>query len=288
MATKKVLIVTQDMKPFTSRSIISDIALQLPRYAFENKMEIRILMPKFGTINERRHRLHEVVRLSGMNIIIAEGKAKEDYPLVIKVATIPNIRMQVYFLDNEDFFKRKAIFEDADGKPFKDNVSRMVFFCKGVMETIKKFAWAPDIVHCHGWMTSLIPFYLKSAYKNEPVFSQSKVIYSVYGNSLDRTFETENFINKASINNLTEEELAVFKKDGGISLHNGALHHADAATVGSDTLQNGVVELLENLDKPVHSYTEPEIGSDTKENYKTNKKDFLPAYLDFYTKVIEA
>jgi len=131
-------------------------------------MEIRILMPRYGTINERRHRLHEVVRLSGMNIIVED----DDYPLILKVASLPGARMQVYFLDNEEFFKRKSVFEDAKGKPFEDNADRMVFFCKGVIETVKKFGWAPDIIHCHGWMTSLVPLYLKTAYKTEPINMQ--------------------------------------------------------------------------------------------------------------------
>ena len=149
MSKTKVLIVTQEMSPYTVASEISEIARRLPQHIQEQGMEIRILMPKFGTINERRHRLHEVVRLSGMNIIVDD----DDFPLIIKVASVQGARMQVYFLDNEDFFKRKAIFEDADGKAFEDNPDRMIFFCKGVIETVKKFGWAPDIVHCHGWMT---------------------------------------------------------------------------------------------------------------------------------------
>ncbi|KAA3633261.1 MAG: starch synthase, partial [Bacteroidetes bacterium] len=172
MSKKKVLIVTQEMQPYTALSEVSEIARKLPQYAHENGMEIRLLMPRFGVINERRHRLHEVVRLSGMNIIVDD----DDYPLIIKVASLPEARIQVYFLDNEDFFKRKAMFEDEDGKPFEDNMDRMVFFCKGVIETVKKFGWPPDIIHCHGWMTSLIPLFIKEAYKTEPLFQHSKVV----------------------------------------------------------------------------------------------------------------
>jgi len=155
MSNNKVLIVTQEMNPYTALTEISNIARKLAQYIQENGMEIRVLMPRFGTINERRHRLHEVVRLSGMNIIVDD----DDFPLIIKVASLPEARMQVYFLDNEDFFKRKSIFENDKGEPFEDNADRMVFFCKGVIETVKKFGWAPDIVHCHGWMTSLIPLF---------------------------------------------------------------------------------------------------------------------------------
>ena len=157
MRKKKVLIVTQEMQPYTSSTEISEVSRKLPQYIQEKGIEIRILMPRFGAINERRHRLHEVVRLSGMNIIVED----DDYPLVIKVASLPEGRMQVYFLDNDDFFRRKHIFLDEQDQPFTDNADRMVFFCKGVIETVKKFGWAPDIVHCHGWMTSLVPLYMK-------------------------------------------------------------------------------------------------------------------------------
>ena len=156
MEKKKVLIVTQEMQPYTALSESAEIARKLPQDVQEKGVEIRVLMPRYGTINERRHRLHEVVRLSGMNIIVDD----DDFPLIIKVASLPGARMQVYFLDNEDFFKRKSVFEDSQGKPFDDNADRMVFFCKGVIETVKKFGWPPDIIHCHGWMISLVPRYL--------------------------------------------------------------------------------------------------------------------------------
>jgi len=139
------------MSPYTTLSEISSIVNQLAPHTYNNGFEVRVLMPRYGVINERRHKLHEVVRLSGMNIIVDD----DDFPLIIKVASLPGSRMQVYFLDNEEFFKRKFIFDGEDEKPFEDNADRMVFFCKGVMETVKKFGWAPDIIHCHGWMTSL-------------------------------------------------------------------------------------------------------------------------------------
>jgi len=158
MSKKRVLFVTQEMNPYTTLSEISEMVAKLPQSTQEKGMEIRVLMPKYGVINERRHRLHEVVRLSGMNIIVDD----DDFPLIIKVASLPGSRLQVYFLDNEEFFKRKFIFDDEDEKPFEDNLDRMVFFCKGVMETVKKFGWPPDLIHCHGWMTSLVPLYLKT------------------------------------------------------------------------------------------------------------------------------
>lgn len=260
---KKVLIVTQEMQPYTALSEISAIARKLPEYIQGKGMEIRVLMPRFGTINERRHRLHEVVRLSGMNIIVDD----DDYPLIIKVASLPGARMQVYFLDNEDFFKRKSVFEDAQGKPFDDNADRMTFFCKGVIETVKKFGWAPDIIHCHGWMTSLVPVYIRKAYRTEPLFQNSKIVYSLYDNALDENF-TEDFYDKASINNLEREDLLDFQDDDNVNLHKGALANSDAVIIGSESLSDPVQQLLTTFDIPVLDYQDEEV--------------FLAAYKEFY------
>ena len=268
MSKKKVLIVTQEMHPYTELTEIAEIARKLPQYAQDSGLEVRVLMPRFGTINERRHRLHEVVRLSGMNIIVDD----DDYPLIIKVASLPGARMQVYFLDNEDFFKRKAIFEDDQGEVFDDNADRMVFFCKGVLETVKKFGWPPDIVHCHGWMTSLIPLYLKTAYKNEPLFRNSKVIYSIYSSSLGHTFSSE-FLSKASINNLDEGHLRPYQVDDKISLHAGAVALADALVKGSDSLPVSVSQELAQTEKPVLEYQEGE--------------EYIHSILEFYQALLQ-
>jgi len=265
---KKVLIVTQEMQPYTALSEISAIARKLPEYIQSKGMEIRVLMPRFGTINERRHRLHEVVRLSGMNIIVDD----DDFPLIIKVASLPGARMQVYFLDNEDFFKRKSVFEDAEGKPFDDNADRMTFFCKGVIETVKKFGWPPDIVHCHGWMTSLIPSYIRQAYKTEPLFQSSKIVYSLYDNAMDENF-TDDFYDKASINNLEREDLLHFQDNNRVNLHKGALNHSDAIIIGSGELREETSNLVENFEGPV-------LGHKSEEEY-------LAAYKEFYHSLIE-
>ncbi len=263
MSKKKVLIVAQEMRPYTVASHVSEITRHLPQYIQENGMEIRILMPRFGTINERRHRLHEVVRLSGMNIIVDD----DDYPLIIKVASLSEARMQVYFLDNDDFFKRKAMLADKEGKPFDDNVDRMVFFCKGVVETVKKFGWAPDIVHGHGWMTSLVPLYLKTAYKNEPLFQGAKVIYSAYQDQLADQI-SDSFLAKATINNLTSDDLTPYQNGSGVTLHNGAISFSDAVIKGSESYSESVQKALNKTDKPVLEYHGPD--------------DYLSAYLEFY------
>ncbi len=265
---KKVLFVTQEMDPYTALSEISSVVGRLPEYAQSNHMEIRVLMPKYGTINERRHRLHEVVRLSGMNIIVDD----DDFPLIIKVASLPNARLQVYFLDNEDFFKRKSVFSDDSGNPFADNPERMIFFCKGVIETVRKFGWPPDIIHCHGWMTSLIPIFIREAYKTEPLFHHSKIIYSVYNNSLEKSFD-DSFVSKASINSLETEDLHAYMNGSGVTLDKGAIHYADALIRGSEEYTNELEELLENTEKPTLAYQ--------------NEEELLGAYVDFYHSLLE-
>jgi starch synthase len=270
MPKKKVLIITQEMNPYTAISEISEIARRLPQYVQQKGMEIRVLMPKFGTINERRHRLHEVVRLSGMNIIVDD----DDFPLIIKVASLPGARMQVYFLDNEDFFRRKSVFTDDEGAAFDDNEDRMVFFCKGAIETVKKFGWPPDIIHCHGWMTSLVPLYIKKAYKNEPLFRDSKVIYSMYENPLTDNF-SENFFAKASINALNEGDLKAYKTNDKIDVDRGAATFADGVIVGSESINESVTETLAGLETPVLEYPGAE------------KEAYLPAYLEFFKSFLE-
>jgi len=266
MTKRKVLIVTQEMQPYTEENAISTLARQLPQQIQESGMEIRVLMPRFGSINERRHRLHEVVRLSGMNIIVDD----DDYPLIIKVASLPDARIQVYFLDNEDFFKRKQLFKDKDGTPFEDNVDRMVFFCKGVIETVKKFGWPPDIIHCHGWMTSLIPLYIKTAYRTEPLFQQSKVGYSVYNESISNTL-SDSFLAKASINNVTEDDLSAYQNGSGVIVHQGALAYADALVQGEAGLPEGIEQALSKTDKPVLEH---------------GNEDFLNQIIEFYNALL--
>lgn len=253
MSKKRVLFITQEMDPYTTLGEISELVRKLPQKTVEKGFEIRVLMPKFGSINERRHRLHEVVRLSGMNIIVDD----EDYPLIIKVASLPGARLQVYFLDNEEFFKRKFVFTDKDEKLYEDNEDRMVFFCKGALETVKKFGWAPDIIHCHGWMTSLVPKFIKTVYANDPIFQDSQIIYSMYNNDLDESF-TEAFATKAAINDLEESDVAEYLSDGKAALSQGALQNADIIILGSESYNEDVTKLIEASDKRIIEYQELE------------------------------
>ncbi len=239
------------MKPYTVVTEVSELVKKLPQYTHEKGMEVRILMPKYGSINERRHRLHEVVRLSGMNIIVDD----EDFPLIIKVASLPGARLQVYFLDNDEFFKRKFVFDDIDEKPFTDNEDRTVFFCKSVMETVKKFGWPPDIIHCHGWMTSLVPLYLKKVYKDDPVFQKSKLIYSPYKNSYQKHF-TKRFLEIACINNLDNKDLDDFKSGSKLTLDVGGVLNADAIVAGSDNITAAVSKAIDSVDVPKLEFLE--------------------------------
>ena len=176
MEKTKVLFVQQEITPYLKDSHMGIIGRYLPQGIQEKGREIRTFMPRYGCINERRNQLHEVIRLSGMNLIINDT----DHPLIIKVASIQSARMQIYFIDNEDYFQRKYVFCDSSNKFFKDNDERAIFFARGVLETVKKLGWIPDIVHCHGWISGLLPIYLKTAFFDNPLFTDTKVVYSIY------------------------------------------------------------------------------------------------------------
>jgi starch synthase len=239
MVTKKrILFIANEMSPYLELTEFSEIANKLAIKANDNGFEVRCIMPRFGVINERRHRLHEVVRLSGINVSIDN----DDYPLQIKVASLPNARLQVYFLDNEDMFKRKFVFQDDQEKWFEDNWLRTIFFCKGALETVKKFGWPPDIIHCSGWMTGLIPFYLKTAYKKEPVFGNSKIVYTLGQNSFKEKLGAD-FLKKALIHNsIKEKELDPYKENNNTALFRGGATYADAISFGDDQVDKKLQE----------------------------------------------
>ncbi len=237
---KRILIIANELSPYTEFTDFAQILNKLAIKTFDEGLEIRIIMPRFGVINERRHRLHEVVRLSGINIIVD----KDDYPLIIKVASLPNARLQVYFMDNEDYFKRKAVFRDDQDKFFDDNGERMIFFCKSALETVKKFGWPPHVIHCHGWMTSLIPLYLKTTYKKEPVFGYSKVIYTAQGDQFDEKL-SPNFMKKATISSdIKEKDLDPYRDGSNEALTIGAGKNADVVVYGTEKMNKTVTNEL--------------------------------------------
>lgn len=235
---KRVLIIANDLSPYVELTDFAHILNKLSIATFEAGIEVRVIMPRFGVINERRHRLHEVVRLSGINIIID----KDDYPLIIKVASLPNARLQVYFMDNEDYFKRKQLFRDESGKFFDDNAERMIFFCKSALETVKKFGWPPHVIHCHGWMTSLVPAFLKTAYKKEPVFNYSKTIFTAENDQFKEKLHPD-LIKKALISNdIKEKDLELFKPLTNTALTLGGSKYADVVIMGEEKIKKDIAE----------------------------------------------
>ena len=249
MAKTKLLFITHEMSPFLELSKISEITRQLPQAMQDKGLEIRILMPRFGNINERRNRLHEVIRLSGMNIIINDN----DNPLIIKIASIPAARMQVYFLDNEEYFQRKYVFTDKENKFYADNDERTIFFCKGALETVKKLGWSPDVVHCHGWMSALVPVYLKTTYKDDPTFKNAKVVYSVYENDSAVKLNSE-FSRKAIMNDMTAEHTEAFESGDCDALNIGAIAYSDAVVYATETVNDEVLKFVKNANKTTLEY----------------------------------
>jgi len=182
MEPTRILFICSEIAPFWTESEMSNLGRMLPLAIQESGREIRAFTPRFGNINERRNQLHEVIRLSGMNLIIDDT----DHPLIIKVASMPNSRMQVYFIDNEDYFQRKNGLFDNDGKPFEDNDERSIFFVRGVLETVKKLRWKPNLIHCQGWFAFLAAIFLKKAYKDDPLFAKTKIVLTLHE---DEAFE---------------------------------------------------------------------------------------------------
>ncbi len=249
MRKKRILFVFQEISPYLPDSQMSNIGRCLPQGIQEAGKEIRTFMPRFGSVNERRNQLHEVIRLSGMNLIINEN----DHPLIIKVASIQQARMQVYFIDNEDYFGRKAILQDDSGKHFKDNDERAIFYARGVIETVNKLNWSPDIIHCHGWFTSLAAVYLKKVFNKNPLFANSKIVYSLYNNEFSDTLQS-NFIKKIPMEGLDPGSLETIKKPTFANVNKLAIDHADAIVQNSETIDHTIIDYAKSTDKPFLEY----------------------------------
>ena len=269
MKDKRVLYVSSEVIPYLPETEISSMSFETPRMVNNKGGQIRIFMPRYGNINERRHQLHEVIRLSGMNLVINDM----DMPLIIKVASIPKERMQVYFIDNEEYFKRKATYADEDGNLFPDNDERAIFFAKGVIETVKKLNWSPDIIHVHGWLASFLPLYLKTYYSNEPLFENSKIVTSLYNQGFNTTLNKE-LINKIKYDGVTDSKIDHLATPDYFNVMKTAIDNSDAVIVGSSELPPQFETFLKELEKPMLKFH--------------NKEDFSEAYLDFYqTKVLD-
>lgn len=263
MKDKRILYVSSEVVPYLPETEISSMSFEAPRMVNQNGGQIRIFMPRYGNINERRHQLHEVIRLSGINLVINDL----DMPLIIKVASIPKERIQVYFIDNEDYFKRKATLTDENGELFPDNDERAIFFAKGVIETVKKLNWSPDIIHVHGWLASLLPLYLREYYKGEPLFAESKIVTSIYNQSFDGTLNEE-LINKIKFDNIDEEKIKELKKPSFNNVMKVAVDHSDALIIGSEEIPKELEKYVKDSKKPVLGYQ--------------NKEEFADAYKEFY------
>lgn len=266
MKKQRVLYVSQEITPYLPENEMSKIGRYLPQGIQELGREIRTFMPKYGHINERRHQLHEVIRLSGMNLIINDT----DHPLIIKVASIQAARMQVYFIDNEDYFHRKGVLRDEKKGLFTDNDERSIFFARGVLETVRKLRWAPDLVHCHGLITSVIPLYLKRAFADDPIFNGSKIIVSLYNQTFGQELDA-GFKEKILLEGINPDDISVITQPDSVAVNKLAVTFADGIIIGSPDLDPEILSFVAESGKPVLDYQDPE--------------NYVQAYSDFYDQV---
>jgi starch synthase len=267
MESKKILFVSQEITPYLPESEISIIGRNLPQGIQDRGKEIRTFMPRFGCINERRNQLHEVIRLSGMNLIIDDS----DHPLIIKVASIQAARMQVYFIDNEDYFQRKYTLQDAHGNFFKDNDERAIFFARGVIETVKKLQWAPDLIHCQGWFTGLIPLYIKKFYHDDPLFMDSLVVTSIYNNEYDTPLDNR-LVQKLHWDGINEHDVEVLKTPDYVNLMKLAINFSDGIIIGSNTIHPNILQFIEESGQAVLPFQSGDA--------------YIDQYSEFYDKIL--
>lgn len=246
MEPKKILFISQEIMPYLPETEMSQIGRKLPQGILEKGKEIRTFMPRFGGINERRNQLHEVIRLSGMNIVI-NGI---DHPLVIKVASIQAARMQVYFIDNEDLFYRKGILRDESGTFFPDNDERAIFFTRGVFETVKKLRWNPDLIYCQGWFSSLIPLYLKKEYANDPAFCKTKVVFSCFDDKFDGSLAS-GFADKMVSERITPDDVAAIKEPTHTNVNKMAIDYSDGIIIHNPSIAEEVLSYAKQSGKPL-------------------------------------
>lgn len=264
----KILYVCQEITPYTQEDEMATLCRTLSQAMQERGHEIRTFMPRYGSINERRNQLHEVIRLSGMNLIINDT----DHQLIIKVASIPSARVQIYFIDNDDYFSRKALLTDGDGAYFPDNDERAIFFARGVLETVKKLRWEPDIVHCHGWITAVLPIYLKHVFNDDPIFADVKIVVSLYDEAFPGELDA-GFAEKLQHEGIVAEILEIVGHPTYENLMRLVINHADGVVVESEQLSPALAEWIAASGKPVLRY----MPKDTNE--------YLDGYQKFYEEI---
>ncbi len=267
MEKKRVLFISQEITPYLPETEMSIKSRFLPQGVQERGREIRTFMPRYGSVNERRNQLHEVIRLSGMNLVINDA----DHPLIIKVASIQAARMQVYFIDNEDYFHRKELLKDKKEVEFDDNDERAVFFARGVLETVIKLRWAPDLIHCHGWLTSLVPLYIKKAYNDDPLFANSKVVYSLYNEEFKKPL-SQNTVQNVLLDGISEEDVKTLNEPSYENMSKLGIEYADAVVQGSEQINPKLTDHIQNSEKLFLNY-QPE-------------ETYIDAYNDFYDQVM--
>ncbi len=267
MEKKKVLFISQEITPYLPESEISEIGRYLPQGIQERGKEIRTFMPRFGNVNERRNQLHEVIRLSGMNLIINDN----DHPLIIKVASIQAARMQVYFIDNEDYFQRKYSLQDENGVDFEDNDERAIFFARGVLETVIKLRWSPDIIHCHGWFTGMVPLFVKKTYKDNPLFANTRIVYSVYNDQFEHPLNGE-MARKIAEDGINPEDISIISDPTFENYTKLALANSDAVIKGSEVINSNIEQHIKASGMQFLDY-QP-------------KESYIDSYFDFYNKIL--
>lgn len=257
----KILYVCQEITPYLPETEASGLCRALTQAMQERGNEIRTFMPRYGCINERRHQLHEVIRLSGMNLIIDDN----DHQLIIKVASIPAARVQIYFIDNDDYFSRKAVLTDSEGAEFPDNDERAIFFARGVLETVKKLRWTPTVVHCHGWFSSIVPIYLKKVFADDPIFKEVKIVVSLYGDGFDKPLDA-GMKEKIANEGVKDKKLSILDTPSYENLCRYVMEYADGIILASDAVTPEIIELVRNSGKPLLEYQSPD-AEDFFDNY---------------------
>lgn len=264
MKANKVLFITQEITPYVSESELSNMGRHLPQAIQEKGKEIRTFMPKWGNVNERRNQLHEVIRLSGMNLIIDDT----DHPLIIKVASIQAARMQVYFIDNDDYFQQRLMKTDENGVDYSDNDERAIFYARGVLETVKKLRWCPDIIHCQGWISALVPLYIKKAYQDEPSFRDSKVIFSLFEDNYQSKL-SENIIDKLLLKGIDKKDVEEIINPSATfeELYKLAISYSDGVIMNSENASKELSDYAKEKGIPVLEYQSPETYADAYNNF---------------------
>lgn len=266
MKDKRILYVSSEVLPYLPQNDVSQSSYEASKTINNLGGQTRIFMPRYGLINERRHQLHEVIRLSGMNLVINDL----DIPLVIKVASIPKERIQVYFIDNDEYFKRKGLYSDKTGAFYEDNDERAIFFTKGIIETIKKLNWIPDVIHIHGWLSALLPLYIRNYYGKESIFSDTKIVTSVFNNEFEGTL-SDNLHEKLLFDQFAEKDIEVYKDPTFTNLIKNAIQHSDGILLNNNKPNDEILKYIEELKKPVASYENYEELNELLPDFYNNK-----------------